>query len=243
MLVLAIALARWYAAWSRYDAVRRTPTLSVAEIRRRLESAGSVVAEVVGQVGADPGRELTAPFSGRSAVWWHTCVVRHYWHYDSNHDRDHGPTRTRRTSVAAEKASQAPLLVTDGTGTVRVLLEGARMVIDGLSHDDFEEGTARADALGIVTPPGSGHIGYGFQERLIRAGEQVCVLGEITRENGELLVRAPEAEHFLVSNTSSQRLEDELRGAHWQAAAIVVLVLVFAAITVLVVMNAPLTPA
>jgi hypothetical protein len=158
MLILG-GFGGWYASLRRIRWVRDTPTA-------RIRSAAQGVVELVGRVRARPEEHLVSPMTAQPAVWWE-CTV-------SRRDRDSGGRR--RWNTVAQRRSDVPFLLDDGSGVCMVRPDGAQVT----AQVRIWYGSTPWPRSG---PPTSrwgwlGDTPYRYTEKLLPSGQEVYVLGE-----------------------------------------------------------------
>jgi hypothetical protein len=186
--------------------------------RQRCELTGVARPAYVGTV--------SAPQTGREAVWYRTRVTHQYYDYEWDHDDDHGSRRRRvkKSRVLSDERSDAPFAVDDGTGQAvihpeRADIDAPVQVLDQLDRELEAAGglldRLKSSAIGVDET-----IGYKREEWVIPVDARLFVQGEVTDEEGQLRLRAPEKGSFRVSTRSEEEL---LRSAstvrRWSAVA------------------------
>jgi hypothetical protein len=229
--VVALLVARPQRAKAR--AARLTETLSCADLAQLAQAVDDTVGagnfrqrcEVVGDAAAGPEGQLTAPHSGAQAVWHRSTVIHRYWEMETRRvDNRTERRRVERESTVSDITSTTPFTVVDGTGSVAVFPEGAKIdeperVVDRFEpHTGSQGSRGLADALVSVLRAGadSGTLGFRHQEWIIRPGTRLFVHGEVSDANGRLAFTKPEKGRFIVSTRSEEELVGEAeRIARW----------------------------
>lgn len=173
--------------------------------------------EIAGAAMPAPAGSLTSEISGAECVWHKHVVTRKYWTSESQRDSN-GRTRERRVQreerVAEQETGEA-FLVDDGTGQLLVRPAGAvehmTKTVDRFEpHEERAQGTELAVGgfkLRLPSRRREGTIGYQHEEWLVRPGEEVYVLGEVSDASGTLTIEKPD----LVSMKDEETLLREGR--------------------------------
>jgi hypothetical protein len=166
--------------------------------------------EISGRATAGPAGQVTAPFSGRSCVWYALTV----------HERYHawrpgplGPTKVVRHVKVAEQLS-GPLYVTGDTAAVRVDARGARLELGEPVFAEFEDvpngplATRLATMLGDRLRPRHRErtLGLLVEELVVTADDALYVVGQARNELGDLVIGKPSMQPFIVSRTPAVRV-------------------------------------
>jgi hypothetical protein len=199
--------------------------------RQRCELSGTAQPAHVGTV--------QAPQTKRECVWYQSKVTHEYWDYDWV-ERDGRRTRERhrKSETLTDNRSDAPFAVEDGTGQAIVHPDQADIHEPSQVFDQFEEKSTRsAGLLELIGQSFLGNdetIGYRREEWIIPVGTKLFVQGEVTEEDGKLLLRKPEKGRFQISTKSEQELIKEAEtGRKWGTVAAVVLAVAGIVLTVL----------
>jgi hypothetical protein len=191
------------------------------ETRLQVESGvgpGSFIqrAEVKGR--AETEDPLKAEFSLAPCVAYSVKLEREYeetvWETDSEGRR---VQRNRRGSeVLSSNERRMPFRLRDATGGIKVVPDGAELVMDtGLSKfesslpgERFSLGSFAFDVARAALGAGRRTLGYRYEEKLIPLGRDLYVLGEAAAPSGELLIRrsSTKGEKFLISVKSEEEL-------------------------------------
>lgn len=203
--------------------LRATPLSSCRDLASGLVPT---LAKVTGTAVAGPQGPLRAPISGRPCVWYSIKVERY---------NDTGEKNTAHTIY--DKGSTAPFGLTDGTGSLTLVLpdgelhymrplQAKRLVksADERLSNDHEPGL-----FGIpLDPDDCRHDApRHYQEWIVPPGADVTALGEVDRniEHG-LVMRSPARMDLLVAPETEQQLSAtigrQIRG--FRIAAIVLFV-------------------
>ncbi len=201
-ILLAIAagillVARSHRAKAR--AARLTETLSCGDIAQLAGGVGAEVGgglfsqrcEVVGQAAAGESGLISAPHSGADAVWHHSTVKHRYWEMESKRDSEGRTTRSRveKETTVSDITSEAPFLVSDGTGSVVVAPEGAKVdkperVVDRFDPQVSEPTSSSFLASLFHSGADGGTLGFAYEEWIIRPGAQLYVHGTVSDKTG-----------------------------------------------------------
>jgi hypothetical protein len=222
-LVLAGAAAG-YAYWMhrKHVALAAVETSTCGQMRQLADaanvSAGPGVfrqrCELTGVAKAAHVGTVEAPFTKRECVWYRSKVTHEYYEWERDSDGDR--RRERQSDVIQDDTSDIPFAVDDGTGQAIVYPSDAEIdqpleVLDRMDKD-------KTDLLDVVSKAlgGDDTIGYRREEWIIPVDQQLFVQGEVTDENGHLLLRKPAKGSFQVSTRSEQELVEEAQfGRKW----------------------------
>ena len=166
--------------------------------------------EISGRATASPAGTITAPFSGRSCVWY---VLTVHERYQAWRPGPMGPTKIVRQVRVAEQLS-GPLHVTSDTVAVRVDARGARLELGEPAYTAFEDSpsgplAARLAAMlgGRLRPRHRDRtLGFVLEERIVTEGDVLYVVGQTRTELGDLVIGKPAMQPFIVSRTSAVRI-------------------------------------
>lgn len=163
--------------------------------------------EVSGRATQGPAGPVTAPFSGRSCVWYALTVHERYQAWRPG---PLGPTKVVRNATVAEQLS-GPLHITGETAAVRVDARGARLELGDPAFTAFEDSptgplAARLAAMlgGRLRPRHRDRtLGFVVEERIVLDGDVLYVVGQTRTELGDLVIGKPAMQPFIVSRTST----------------------------------------
>jgi E3 Ubiquitin ligase len=166
--------------------------------------------EVSGRATAGPGGVVTAPFSGRSCVWYALTVQERYHAWRPG---PLGPTKVVRHVKVAQQLS-GPLYVTGDTAAVRVDARGARLEIGDPVFNEFEDSptgplAARLAAMlgGRLRPRHRERtLGFLVEEHVVTDGDPLYVVGQTRTELGDLVIGKPAMQPLIVSRTPAVRV-------------------------------------
>jgi hypothetical protein len=211
----------------RLDAMRSTATVDCMDIADAAGDGEAKPCEVVGTAGIE--ERLVAPLSGLPCVWYRSSVSRRY--YDRRGDRGAsggtGGTGNRtRTQVVSRQESSAPFTIRDSSGVALILPEGAKVIGETKSVDQFEpnssgrlaagEGSlaSRAISIGLnlLTQTDRDTIGYEYREWIIREGANLYVrAGAMRDHSGRAWLQKPTSGPYLISTKSEATLTRQSR--------------------------------
>jgi hypothetical protein len=181
--------------------------------RQRCELSGVARAAHIGTV--------KAPQTGRECLWYRTKVTHEYYDYEWDEDSS-GRRRRRRVKksrVLSNDTSDIPFAVDDGTGQAVVYPDKADIDAPVEVLDQLDRDTSDPDLMSMIKDSLRGvddTIGYRREEWIIPLEQQLFVQGEVTDENGTLMLRKPEKGRFQVSTRSEEELVKEaLTGKKW----------------------------
>lgn len=159
LAVLAVlGVVRWFKSLKRARLIEDTPT-------SRARSAAQGLVELEGVQYSPPDQSLTTPFTGSWCTWWNYKVEkRRSWPMN-----DHWKT-------IEEQTSQAPIILRDPTGEVRIHPEGAEVRPSQTHHwySNQPPGTERIR----MSLAGTGR--YRYTEKCMCPGDPLYVLGQLT---------------------------------------------------------------
>jgi hypothetical protein len=227
-LVLAAAAAG-YAWWQhrRHEQLAAVETSTCGHMRQLADaanvSAGPGVfrqrCELAGVARAAHVGTVTAPQTKRECVWYRSKITHEYydWDWETDSDGDRRRERKRKSRVLNDDKSDIPFAVDDGTGQAVVYPDKADIDSPIEVMDQFDR-EATKDLLDLVTVSfgGDDTIGYRRKEWIIPVEQRLFVQGEVTDEDGKLLLRKPERGAFQVSTRSEEELAKEAQtGRKW----------------------------
>ena len=227
-LVLAAAAAG-YAYWQhrRHEQLAAVETSTCGHMRQLADaanvSAGPGVfrqrCELTGVARAAHVGTVTAPQTKRECVWYRSKITHEYydWDWETDSDGDRRRERKRKSRVLNDDKSDIPFAVDDGTGQAVVYPDEADIdspleVMDQLDRE------ATKDLLDLVSVSfgGDDTIGYKREEWIIPLEQRLFVQGEVTDDDGKLMLRKPEKGAFRVSTRSEEELVKEAQtGRKW----------------------------
>jgi hypothetical protein len=156
---------------------------------------------------ADAQSLLTAPFSGQPCVWYRSTVSHIYWAWE-NHNGERRRERKKRT--VSEQRSDAPVTLTDDSGTVLVDPRDATIDHPRKVFDEFEKegSTGFSLDLGTLTVNRGDTIGFQREEWIIGPGEQLYVLGGVSDHTGDVAITKPATDRgeLLISTRSEEQI-------------------------------------
>ncbi|MGB2942224.1 MAG: GIDE domain-containing protein [Candidatus Macondimonas sp.] len=158
MLILG-GFGSWYASLRRIRWVRDTPTA-------RIRSAAQGVVELVGRVRPPPEEHLVSPMTAQPAVWWECTVSR----------RDSDSGGRRRWKTVAQRRSDVPFLLDDGSGVCMVRPDGAQVTAQvriWYGSTPWPRSGPPTSRWGWLTD-----TPYRYTEKLLPSGQEIYVLGE-----------------------------------------------------------------
>jgi hypothetical protein len=163
--------------------------------------------EISGRAIVGPAGTITAPFSGKSCVWY---VLTVHERYQAWRPGPMGPTKIARQTKVAEQLS-GPLHVTSDSAAVRVDARGARLELGDPVFTEFEDSpsgplAARLGAMlgGRLRPRHRDRtLGFVVEERTVAEGDVLYVVGQTRSELGDLVIGKPALQPFIVSRTSA----------------------------------------
>jgi hypothetical protein len=180
--------------------------------------AGSFIqrAEVKGVSECD--QPLRAEFTGSACVAYSIKLEREYeeqkWETDSEGRRTQRTVRGSETLSSNER--RAPFRLRDSTGAVKVVPDGADLVMEtslskfenSFAGDRFSVGSFAFDLARSVLGAGRKTLGYRYEERIIPVGRDLYVLGEAADSTGDLVIRrsSTKGEKFIISVKSEEEL-------------------------------------
>lgn len=181
----------------------------------RLRSAAQGYVKVMGRAQPASGTPTPAPLSGRPCVWWDITVER----YEGRDDKGH------RVWTAIERAkSVEPFVLADGDA--QCLVGPVRAEITPTVSNVWYGNLPRPNAPppAVVTAPSIGQ--YQYQERILAAGGELCVVGEFRShsETGNLSAAIADKLHEWKQDqkTLLARFDSDhdavLSAAEWEAA-------------------------
>ena len=177
--------------------IEELPTTPIADIRRGL-------VEVKGKVRA-LSEPLESPYTRAPCVHYHFKVVQ-------------GGGKNSRTIINDRNSTGC--VVEDGTGSCRVDLWRARMVLDSVVHgssgtfNEAPEGveTMLRERYGKTSKGWVFNKSMSYTETVLREGEQVYVLGTARAAEGGASRVTKGAGVFIVSDKSERKLLAKFRG-------------------------------
>jgi hypothetical protein len=163
--------------------------------------------ELSGRATTGPAGPVTAPFSGRSCVWYALTVRERYHAWRPG---PLGPTKVVRHARVAEQLS-GPLYVTGDAAAVRVDARGARLELGEPVFAAFEGSPTGPLAVRLAAMLGGRlrprhrdrTLGFVVEERIIVEGDVLYVVGQARTELGDLVIGKPAMQPFIVSRTSA----------------------------------------
>jgi hypothetical protein len=200
------------------DAVIETTGAGV--FRERCELVGSAKPAQIGTV--------EAPMTKRECLWYRSTVTEEYWDWEwRERNGERVRDRVRKTRVLSDQSSDIPFAVDDGTGQAVIHTAGLTVdqpveVLDRMDPDTKTDGLI--DFLGdALLGVSEDTIGYRREEWIIPVDARLFVQGEVTDEQGTLMLRKPEKGTFRVSTRSEEELLKGARsGRRWGSVAAVV---------------------
>jgi hypothetical protein len=233
LLVIAagiLVVARSYRA--KAHAARATETLSCGDIAQLSSGVGAEVGgglfkqrcEVVGQAAPGDGGLLAAPHSGSEAVWHRSSVTHRYWEIEETRN-DRGETsrsRVEKESTVSDLVSEAPFLVSDGSGEVLVAPDGANVDAPERVVDRFDPQTEAPSSGFLVnlfrSDPDGGTLGFRYQEWIIRPGARLYVHGVVSDATGR--PSFAKDGRFIISSRSEEEIVGQAESvARWTTIA------------------------
>lgn len=166
--------------------------------------------QISGRATTGPGGPVTAPFSGRSCVWYALTV----------HERYHawrpgplGPTKVVRHVTVAQQLS-GPLHITGDTAAVRVDARGARLELGDPVFSEFEHSPAGLLAARLAAMLGGRlrprhrerTLGFLVEEHIAADGDPLYVVGQTRTESGDLVIGKPATQPFILSRRPAVRV-------------------------------------
>jgi hypothetical protein len=206
MTLLAAGLEAGAGAVSKkVGAARRRRVIHKAE--PVTDATAGRLREVGGRATAGPGGAVTAPFSGRSCVWYALTVRERYRAWRPG---PLGPAEVVRHVRVAEQLS-GPLFVTGDTAAVRVDARGAQLELGDPVFAAFEDSPRGALAVRLAAMLGGRlrprhrdrTIGFVVEERIVTEGDVLHIVGQTRTELGDLVIGKPTMHPFIVSRTSA----------------------------------------
>lgn len=200
-------------------------TSTVAQLQEtRSAVPGSFVqrAEVKGVSECDS--PLKAEFSETECVAYRIKLEREYeerrWETDSNGNREERINRGYETVSTNER--RAPFYLRDSTGRIKVVPDGADLVMErslsdyqsGLPGGSFSLGSFALDIASIALG-GKQTLGYRYEEWIVPLNRDLYVLGEACDDGGELKIRrsSTKGEKYIISVKSEEELVSSAAGA------------------------------
>ncbi len=182
---------------------------------------------------------LTADMTKQKCVYFRNVVERDYEEDYWETDKDgHRHRRTRRGSdTVSELVQSTPFHLRDATGRIRVEPDGAEIDLVQVK-DSFQPASSVNMSSGRISwggfnfqmssswSMGEGRrtLGYHFREYLCPLDRNVYLLGEVSDEGGELVIRRPTKEgRFFISYKSEEQILAEagrnIAFYHWASIA------------------------
>ncbi|MGV3564529.1 MAG: GIDE domain-containing protein [Nocardioides sp.] len=201
-LAAVVAGVAWWtqrSAQARHAALVGTETSTIGTLLE-LASAASGAAgpdsyrelvEVEGVVQAGPQGLLRSEPHQQPCVWYRQRTTRRYRSWST--DKDGRRTSTNQEEVVADECSDAPFVLSDGSGEVLV---HPAVAVDGATKGHTL--TRRGD--------GGDTLGYTLEEWLLPAGTTVFVAGEAAERGGRIEIGAPEGRDMVLSTRSETEL-------------------------------------
>lgn len=160
---------------------------------------------------------LEAEFSGREVVYYKAEVYREYEVTVEKRDNEGRVTRNveRRSETVSNNERFVPFLINDGSGSIKVDLEGAEKVAQQ-SVDRFDSQAPSGFSLNFGYSGDSKTIGFRYKEHVIPVGAQLYVLGEASDRRGggiSVIKPADTKNHFIVSTKSEEELIKSSEGS------------------------------
>jgi hypothetical protein len=217
------------------------------ELQQLGSGAGfSQLVALSGQVRADD--PLVSELGGDSCVYYSYTVEREYeetyQETDSSSGRQVTKTRTQTDNVARNER-RCRFVLDDGTGTVTVEPESADMdsekVVERFEPTPGTPGGVFQIGSFSVAWESSGigdrrTVGYRYRENALKVGSSAFVLGQANASGGDITIRKPDRDAYLISLKSREQLVGSARSAvKWllygavamDAAGVVLIVLSF----------------
>lgn len=199
-----------------------TETSSVRDLERMAQGEGAEAIQVVEVKGqASCGSPLTAPFSGKPCVYYHTSIEDKF---EERYKDSDGEMRERIDyDTRSQNEDSVSFTLNDGTGTVEVFPAGAQMDLldshDEFVHNSMGQGVSMVndvlDVVGIETPVGGQHswsggrrilLGERRREKIFPASGSLYVLGTLFCRNGKPVIAAETGKKFILSTKSEEEL-------------------------------------
>lgn len=167
-----------------------------------------------GQIASD--QPLLSEIKQESCVYYHTQVTQDYETVTYKRDPETSQ-RTKETKRSTEtlvnQTRSVPFLLKDQTG--QILIEPAGADFEKVEIlNQFEPATADVRTLQmgpfsfqVPTPPtGRQVLGYRYQESIVPIGQTAMVIGTVSDENGNLVIRqsTQSDQRFIVSFKSDE---------------------------------------
>jgi hypothetical protein len=176
------------------------------------DAAAGRLREVSGRATAGPAGPVTAPFSGRTCVWYALTVRERYHAWRPG---PLGPTTVVRHTKVVEQLS-GPLYVTGDTAAVRVDARGARLELGEPVFSEFEDSPSGPLAVRLAAMLGGRlrprhrerTLGFLLEEHIVTADDRLYVVGQTRTELGDLVIGKPTMQPFIVSRTPAVQAAD-----------------------------------
>jgi hypothetical protein len=206
--------------WIRIRAGKELGVMQATETSRARDVAAKQPGSLVELKGTLRAPELlTAEFSGRPCVYYRALVEREVERVTTNAD---GKRDTRRAfETVSSNERHAPATLEDGTGSVPVRFEGARVEAIQV-HRRYEAEGGVATLVGDLLNVGGMTRGHRYSEWIIPADAPVYVLGSVLAD-GAVGASPGKKTPFVISHKSEEERAKSLTSTRlWQLIGAVV---------------------
>jgi hypothetical protein len=223
LVLVAVAVGLLFVARSQNKKDRQlavVETLTAAELVELQKTAAEAVGEgsfaqmveVVGAAAPGDAGLLTAPESGKEAVWHRTTITEHYYDYERDSDGDR--RRVQKTRTLSSSSSSESFSIQDKTGAVVVTIDDADIDEAPKTFDRMEKSVPKDMGSGVIASVAEAFsnwnddtIGIQREEWSLRPGQRLFVHGEVSDKAGRLEFGKSDGHPYMIST----RTEEEMR--------------------------------